>query len=267
MINGLILILILANIFAKSPITSTTIELDKTVPFDYDNYQFSFDYTEDNTYFFISIVSDDKFDYEINCTNQYTEIGSILGSVGAFFIIKALNAGTCDIKFIGRGWPSEMSGTFFFFFLKNAIEVDFNKQETYSVGFLVECKDGECPLLTYFFSNVEQDYNVKLEYAENTLVILDGVSHILSNPYKICEGSDCKENIKEVSFKKGKEYKIIIKYEKIQGVIGPKYYFPPFNFHKTSEDPETDDSDGKSDHSYSSRINISIISLILSLLL
>ena len=100
MIKGLILILILANIFAKSPITAPIIELDKTVPFDDDNYQFSFDYTEDNTYFFISIVSDDIFKYEITCTNQDTKSADITGSLNAFFVIKALNAGTCDIKFI-----------------------------------------------------------------------------------------------------------------------------------------------------------------------
>ena len=254
MIKGLILILILANIFAKSPITSTIIELDKTVPFDDDNYQFSFDYTEDNTYFFISIVSDDIFKYEITCTNQDTKSADITGKINAFFVIKALNAGKCDIKFI-RG-PFEMSGTFCVHLLKNAIEVDFTKQETYSVESFVECEDGECPLLTYSVSNVEQDYNVKLEYHEGTIVTVDGESYTLSNPYKICEGSDCKENIKEVSFKKGKEYKIIIKFEKIQGTQTTKYYFPSFKFHKASED-----------HNNSSRINISIISLILLLLL
>ena len=193
MIKCLILFLIFAGISTKESISSG-IQFDVDVPFDKQNNEFSFDYTEDNAYFFIMIETGDILKYEVICTSQDTISGDVVVSVGANFFIKALNAGSCNIKFIQNSSVLKMSGTFAVHPMKNEIQVN---------------------------SNPTQNYDIDLSYGNCKVGDV-----VLSNPFKVCQENDCKENIKSYSIEKGKNYKIFIKFEK----VGNKYYFPDFSF-------------------------------------
>ena len=81
MIKCLILFLIFAGISTKESISSG-IQFDVDVPFDKQNNEFSFDYTEDNAYFFIMIETGDILKYEVICTSQDTISGNVVDSVG-----------------------------------------------------------------------------------------------------------------------------------------------------------------------------------------
>ena len=220
MIKCLILFLIFAGISTKESISSG-IQFDVDVPFDKQNNEFSFDYTEDNAYFFIMIETGDILEYEVICTSQDTISGDVVGSVDANFFIKALNAGSCNIKFIQNSSALKMSGTFFVHPMKYEIQVSLGNNNKYSIGYLVSTEDENCPQLTFSISNPTQNYDIDLSYGNCKV---DGV--VLSNPYKVCQENDCKENIKSYSIEKGKNYKIFIKFEK----VGNKYYFPNFAF-------------------------------------
>ena len=87
MIKCLILFLIFAGISTKESISSG-IQFDVDVPFDKQNNEFSFDYTEDNAYFFIMIETGDILEYEVICTSQDTISGDVVRSYGANFFIK-----------------------------------------------------------------------------------------------------------------------------------------------------------------------------------
>ena len=244
MIKYLILFLIFAGISSKESISSG-IQFDVDVPFDKQNNEFSFDYTEDNAYFFIMIETDDMFNYEVICTSQDTISGNVLGSTN--FFIKALNAGSCNIKFIEKSSIFDMSGTFFVHPMKNEIEINFEKIKKYSIYDSVTTEDENCPQLTFAVSNPTQNYDIDLSYKENTKID----ETILSNPFKVCQENNCKENIKSYSIEKGKNYKIIIKFEK----VGNRYAFPKFEFSVHSNLPSS-----------AFNIQLSIISLILLLL-
>ncbi len=245
MIKCLILFLIFAGISTKESISSG-IQFDVDVPFDKQNNEFSFDYTEDNAYFFIMIETGDILKYEVICTSQDTISGDVVGSVRANFFIKALNVGSCNIKFIQNSSALKMSGTFAVHPMKNEIQVNFEKIKKFTIGNSITIEDENCPQLTFSISNPTQNYDIDLSY-DNCNV--DGV--VLSNPFKVCQENDCKENINSYSIEKGKNYKIIIKFEK----VGNKYAFPSFEFSVHSNLPNS-----------AFNIQLSIISLILLLL-
>ena len=112
-----------------------------------------------------------------------------------------------------------MSGTFSVHLMKNEIQVNFEKIKKFTIGNSITIEDENCPQLTFSISNPTQNYDIDLSY-DNCNV--DGV--VLSNPFKVCQENDCKENINSYSIEKGKNYKIIIKFEKVCN----KYAFPSF---------------------------------------
>ena len=255
MIISLIFLLTLASISSKETLSSTKVQYDVMTPFDKQNNQFNFENTEDNNYFFISVETKDMFNYQITCSSQSTIYGRIYDSVNAYFIIKALNQGSCDIKFILENEEFSMTGKFSVHPMKNEIPIDFKKQKTYSVGCLVECDDGNCPLLTYSISNPTENYVIDLSYGDDIEMTIDGKKFILSNPFKVCQENDCKENIKTYSIEKGKNYKIIIKFEELKTERRTVYVFPYFSI-----------SDSSDSGNSAFRIKLSIISLILLLI-
>jgi len=246
MIKCLILFLIFAGISTKESISSG-IQFDVDVPFDKQNNEFSFDYTEDNAYFFMEIETNYNLNYEITCTSQDGMAGEVEGYGDFFFIIKAQHSGKCDIKFIQNSSALGMSGTFAVHPMKNEIQVNFEKIKKFSIDNSIIIEDENCPQLIFSISNPTQNYDIDLSYNNNCNV--DGV--VLSNPFKVCQENDCKENINSYSIEKGKNYKIFIKFEK----VGNKYAFPSFEFSVHSNLPNS-----------AFNIQLSIISLILLLL-
>ena len=128
MIISLLFLLAFASISSKETLSSTKVQYDVMTPFDKQNNQFNFENTEDSNYFFISVETKDMFNYQINCSSQSTINGKIYESVNAYFIIKALNQGSCDIKFILENEALSMSGKFSVHPMKNEIPIDFKKQ-------------------------------------------------------------------------------------------------------------------------------------------
>ena len=153
MIKCLILFLIFAGISTKESISSG-IQFDVDVPFDKQN----------NEFFFIMIETGDILKYEVICTSQDTISGNVVGSVGANFFIKALNAGSCNIKFIQNSSALKMSGTFFVHPMKYETQVSLGNNNKYSIGYLVSTEDENCPQLTFSISNPTQNYDIDLSY-------------------------------------------------------------------------------------------------------
>lgn len=55
MVKSLIILLIFVSISSKEILSSNVIEYDEMIEFNKENNQFDFEYSEDNTYFLISI--------------------------------------------------------------------------------------------------------------------------------------------------------------------------------------------------------------------
>ena len=227
MVKSLIILLIFVSISSKEILSSTVIEYDEMIEFDKENNQFNFEFIEDNTYFLISIDTKDILDYEIVCNSQSTIKGNVVGEVNAYFIIKAQYAGSCKIKFKQDSEIFDMSGKFSVHQMKKEIPIDFKKQKKYSVGFIVKINDKNCPILTYSISNSTENYDIYLSYS-NSKIVVDGKSHTLSNPFKVCQENECVENIKTYKVEKEKNYKIFIKFEEFNTESETVYAFPGF---------------------------------------
>ena len=97
---------------------------------------------------------------------------------------------------------------------------------------------------------MEKDIKIKFEYS-NTYKDEQVGEIKLKNPFIVCQGEDCKNNVETYTFQKNKDYKIKVNFEakKIAGSEEELYFLPSFSF--------------KSGGNYAS---ISLISLVLFLL-
>ena len=81
----------------------------------------------------------------------------------------------------------------------------------------------------------------------------------LSNPFSVCHGEECQDNVETYNFTKGESYKINIKTVKVTEDKKEIYYFPSFEF-KNVNSPEPVPS-----YSLNLRSNLLAISLLLLL--
>ena len=52
----------------------------------------------------------------------------------------------------------------------------------------------------------------------------------MPNPFRVCHGQDCKDNVVTYDIEKGQSYKIYIKVVPEKGELFDMYYFPTFKF-------------------------------------
>lgn len=130
----------------------------------------------------------------------------------------------------------------------NELKVDLNKQYIWKVEY--SSTFGYETNLTYAINNAEKKVTFKFTYNKG--------SKNLPNPFRVCHGGDCKDNVETYDFEQGQSYKIIVKIVIIKDGESDVYYFPTFKF-----------GDIKGDWSYSFNLssNLWIISLLLLLIL
>ena len=80
--------------------------------------------------------------------------------------------------------------------------------------------------LTYVIDKAEKSATFDFKYANEIKDKYDEKINV-PNPFQVCHGNDCKDNISTYDFKQGESYKIYIKYNK----IGNYYVFPSFSFY------------------------------------
>ena len=102
--------------------------------------------------------------------------------------------------------------------------------------------------LTYAIDNADKNVTFKFTYNKG--------SKGLPNPFKVCHGNDCKDNVETYDFKQGESYKIYVKIVSINDV----YYFPTFRFGDIK-------GDWPSSYSFNLKYNLWVISLLLLLII
>ena len=127
--------------------------------------------------------------------------------------------------------PFDEQGTIWIYPINNDINIDllYGINNSYTVMY-----DEDFGNLTFSASKVQAVseyliFNYVKEYKDENIEIKD-----LKNPFKICEGEVCKENINKYKIKEGANYTIHIKYEertvKINGKDVKRYFLPGHSF-------------------------------------
>ena len=91
--------------------------------------------------------------------------------------------------------------------------------------------------LTYVIDNAEKNATFIFKY--HNLLNRGGQNLNIPNPFVVCHGNDCKDNIVTYDFKEGESYQIYVKYRKIHYDIQDFYFFPSFSFYDKTKEKES----------------------------
>ena len=108
-------------------------------------------------------------------------------------------------------------------------------------------------MLTYVINNAEKDITFEFKYNKNMDLYPDVE---VPNPFEVCHGDDCKENIETYDFKKGESYKIYAKVKEVRVESINRSVFPSYSFYGKKEE-------GPVGHSFNLRLNIWFIYFLL----
>ena len=139
----------------------------------------------------------------------------------------------------------DVKGTIMVYPLNIDIAIDFsqNIEKKYTIKY-----DKELEPLIFSVSNLNKDKFVLFDY-EYEFKNDQGEIINLSNPFEICTGEICENNITNYTFLKGVQYTIRIKFEKkivnIDGFNTSYYFLPAFSFYEGEIIPNERDTTEK----------------------
>jgi hypothetical protein len=193
-------------------------------PFNKDNNVFKIDYTgEITTYLLLYVATDNKIlNTSYYCKSSYMSLydrhdfqspggGHIFFGANGFDHLLGIKSPDGNEK--GTVWVQPLN--------KN-ISIDLSKKV--EIKFTLEYESSLDPL-TYVVSNLAKDRKIKFNY-QKEFKDNKGQTIKLSNPFKICEGENCQENVESYQFKKGQNYSIGVQFLNETG----RYFLPAFSF-------------------------------------
>lgn len=246
MIKICLTIILFAQISTK---TVEDINFNNITYFDKDAFEFSFE--NDQYGYLIAYVNQEnkKSNLFLTCSNEGGEIFSnqtILKPGGGAILF--LGKGLCNLNLTEEESTGKLKGNIWIYPLSNELNIDLTKDYEKKYTFYTNFGG----LVPFVFTNakLEKDITIKFKYS-NTYKDEKIGEQKLKNPFTVCEGDDCKDNVEKYTFKKNKDYKIKVKFEakKVTGYEDELYFLPAFSFK----------SNGKF-------MSISLISMILFLL-
>ena len=125
---------------------------------------------------------------------------------------------------------STTNGKLYLHDLEKEIEIDFSQKYGFPFAGAAIFEAASFPNLTYSITKLNRDISIKFDFQRE--VNYGQYSLTFENPFKVCQGTTCQENIKSYDFKKGGNYKISIKIKKTSYFIFTIYGFPTFSFYE-----------------------------------
>ena len=207
-----------------------SVKLGVNTTFDMNNNEFKFQYNgpgKDIILFYFTL-DNNYVEYDIDCPNAGSS-GSTSGSSRSFkALVQSVKKGTCTIKFEPK---EENKGSFVIYTLNSKLSIKLKNKYG---NLLSECKDDDNSVsvsqLTFSVPKLDRDVTANFEYSNNVYVFGDTIS--IENPFKVCHGQECKENLSTYEFKKGESYEISVKVSKVTNKYSGKYIvIPGFTFY------------------------------------
>lgn len=131
-----------------------------------------------------------------------------------------------------KGIEEEEKGTIWFNPLNREIEIDLSKKYEGKLPVKNDLGEDFTQPLTYSVSNLKEDKTFIFEYETNYKD--KEYEFKLSNPFEICNGGKCTENVNKYNFKKGENYKIKIRFieEEIAQTNSTFWVLPKYSFYE-----------------------------------
>ena len=204
-----------------NPLIPKKLEYDVEKPFNKDNNVFRLENTNYPTFFLIYVNTDNKI---LNTTyyskNLFPYNSRVFKSPGGGWVLDALSSSFHGLVLSSP--EGDEKGTIWIHPLKETITIDLSKKIEKKIT--IESY-GMFDPLTYSVSNLAKDRKVKFNY-QKEYKDDEGETIKLSNPFMICKGEDCQENVESYEFKKGESYTIGVKFLNQTG----RYFLPAFSF-------------------------------------
>lgn len=211
--------------------TIPSVKLGVNTTFDKNNNEFKFQYSgpgKDIILFYFKL-DNNYINYDIDCPNGGSST-SISGSSESSKALSQLGKkGTCTIKFEPE---EENKGSFVIYTLNNKLSIKLKNKYG---NLLSESEDDDddwvsASQLTFSVPKLDRDVNAKFEYSNS--VYIHGDTFNIENPFKVCHGKECEENLSTYEFKKGESYEISVKVSKVTNEYDDKYIIiPGFTFY------------------------------------
>ena len=227
----IILLLLITFVSTKTNLESTIIDFDVKQPFSDKNLIFSFSNKAIESKFFLVKIDSDIFSvkYTYQCQRPVTGQDS---SAHHLFIIKA-DPGDCTINIVYSNKELTSNGTIWIHPFEKEIIFDLEKEKRFAFSKYVKFEE-KFPSLFFSISNLTNDTEVEFTHGPS-LIYEDKEPFTLKNPFKVCQGSDCKENVHEYKFMNKTDYTIEIKTEEIDTGSHKYYYMDSFSFYKKTD--------------------------------
>ena len=249
--------LVLLSLLLLVASKNTIIEFEKDTPFDKDNTEFEFICQNNGVlFFYISCDYSNNIMFYLS-EGESQKISSTISKPGFGSMIKIENGKTYKMKFEYRN-PNNDKGTIWINPSYNEINVDLNEIYKGKFDLHFPSKDDFRQYkLTYVINKADKDVIFKFNY--NKKMNIDSHQVQVENPFQICHGEECLDNISTYEFEKGESYKIYLNINKISIFPLDHYYLPLFSFYDK-------DKDGTNNSPLNLKLNLWIISLILLIL-
>ena len=254
--KNLIAFLILSNIYITISLKAGFLDYDEITNFDENNSEFSFDYTDgDSTFILVIIKTKNIMNYRCKCgTSEIADSSTTHSS----FIIKA-KKGSCTIL-LSADSVFKLGGTILIHDINKEINYDYASSEIkakYAYDNILESNE-KVPDIIYSLPTFQEDFKAKFTYPESSINI-NNKKFTLSNPIRVCQNKDCRDDVKVYQFVKGKTYKIHIKFEELKFDSKKLYATPQFNMVQASDSDKVDEGNNL-------KMKVSLISLLLLLI-
>ena len=205
------------------------IEFGKEITFDKDNNKFEFTAEHNGTlFFYVYFNSDEVLKFDIH--GGSTGISCTISEPGRGEMINLDIGNTYKINIDYLNPNSTEKGKIWINPSYNPIKVDLDK--VYGGKFVIYNTYEIESQLTYIIENAQKDAHFKFKYQEKTNAIPGTLES--PNPFEVCHGEECKENITSYDFKKGESYEIHVKVCKVINIPGNWPIVPPFSFYNNS---------------------------------
>jgi hypothetical protein len=187
----IILLLLITAISAKTNLASTIIDFDVKQPFDENNLIFTFTNSALESKFFLVKIDSElfhvKYSYQCQIPGNKSE-----SSLNHLFIIKA-DPGDCRINIEYALKELTSKGTIWVHPFDREIIFNLEKEEKFAFSKYVEFKE-KFPSLFFSVSNLTKDTEVQFTHGHSVIRKEDKV-FTLKNPFRICQGKECKDDI------------------------------------------------------------------------
>ena len=143
-------------------------------------------------------------------------------------VVLGIKKDICYLNLTEVGSKDKLKGKIWIYPLFRELKIDFSKN--FKKDYTVWTNDNAVKALVLTNEKLEKDIKIKFEYSDSYKDDKVGQQK-LKNPFTVCQGDDCQNEVKTYTFKKDENYVIKFNFEKktVSGFERDLYFLPKFS--------------------------------------